>query len=85
MELQSNGESSMSAVRREQILAELDQLPLDRQRRVLEFARALALVKPVGVPGKDLVRFAGSIPKKDLQQMKAAIEEACERIDRDGW
>ncbi len=75
----------MSGAMKKQILTELDHLSLDGQRRVLDFARALALAKPLGVPGKDLVRFAGSIPKKDLQQMKAAIEEGCERIDADGW
>ncbi len=69
----------------EKMLAEFTRLPGDDQRRVLEFARALAIAKRVGVPGKNLLRFAGAIPKKDLEQMKAAIEEGCERIDADGW
>jgi predicted nucleic acid-binding protein len=33
----------------------------------------------------DLLRFAGCISKKDAQEMRAAIEEGCERIDYDGW
>ncbi len=50
-------------------------LPPEEQRLVLDFARALAVSKIQGVPGKQLLRFAGTIPSEDLQRMKAAIEE----------
>jgi hypothetical protein len=38
-----------------------------------------------GVPGKKLLRFAGSIPKKDLQLMSEAIKQDCEQVDTDEW
>jgi len=67
-----------------EILQQLDALPYDLQRRVLDFARALALSAPSGVPGKRLLRFAGAIQKDELQLMAEAIEAECERIN-DEW
>jgi len=60
-------------------------LPPKEQRRVLDFARALAQSKTEGVPGKDLLRFAGTIPSEDLARLSAAIEEGCEQVDLDEW
>jgi len=57
-----------------QILDQVDGLPYAEQRRVLDFARALAQSKMQGVPGKELVRFAGTISKEDLQE-----DECCHR------
>jgi hypothetical protein len=68
-----------------QILDQSSDLPHEQQQRVLEFARALAQSFPAGVPGKELLRFGGIIPRKDLEQMNAAIEDGCERIDADEW
>jgi RHH-type transcriptional regulator, rel operon repressor / antitoxin RelB len=34
---------------------------------------------PRGTPGKDLLQFAGTISPDDLEAMKQAIEEGCER------
>lgn len=43
--------------------------------------------KPKGTPGKDLLRFAGTISAEDADEMMRAIEEGCERIepDDDAW
>jgi predicted DNA-binding antitoxin AbrB/MazE fold protein len=38
-----------------------------------------------GVPGKQLLRFAGVIPADDLQTMTQTIEAGCERIDQSEW
>ena len=35
----------------------------------------------VGVPGKQLLSFAGTIPAADLKEMEKALEESCERIN----
>ena len=64
-----------------QVVEQLRTLPSDLQRRVLEFARALAVSAPRGVPGQQLLRFAGTIPSDDVQRMSEAVEEGCERID----
>ncbi len=42
-----------------EICAYLHQLPLEQQRHVLEFVRALVAVRVRGVPGQALLRFAG--------------------------
>jgi hypothetical protein len=67
------------------LLELLEVLPYEFQRRVLDFAQALALSTPKGVPGKQLLHFAGAIPAGDLQMMAQAIEAGCERIDWDKW
>ena len=64
---------------------EMEALPHTQQRQVLEFARALAITRPRGVPGKDLLNFAGTIAPDDLKLMAEAIEEGCGKVDADGW
>ncbi len=44
-----------------EIREQLSQLPVEQQRRVLEFARSLVATRVRGVPGKTLLRFAGAI------------------------
>jgi hypothetical protein len=71
-----------------ELLSYLGQLGSDDQARVVDFARTLAdskATKRVGVPGKDLLRFAGTIPHDDLMEMQQAIEEDCERIFPSEW
>ena len=68
-----------------EIRKQLDQLPPEQQRQVLEFARSLVATRIRGVPGKDLLRFAGVIDTEDLNIMKQTIEEGCEKIDLNEW
>ena len=69
----------------EEVIEQLKGLPQELQRRVLEFARALAQSNPRGIPGKELVRFAGAIPLDDVSIMREAIERGCEQVDSDEW
>lgn len=69
----------------QQVIKELEVLPQDLQRRVLEFTRALAESRPRGIPGRQLLRFSGAIPSEDVRLMSEAIEQACERVDTDEW
>jgi hypothetical protein len=64
---------------------QLDQLSVDKQRRVVEFARGLASEVETVTAGRKLLRFAGSIPAEDLAAMAKAIEEACEQTNPDEW
>ncbi len=75
----------MSLEIRDQILEKLNALPYNAQRQVLNFVQALSLSAPKGIPGKQMLGFAGMIPKEDLQVMAAAIEAGCEGIDRSEW
>ena len=63
----------------------LHQLPLEQQRHVLEFVRALAAVQVRGVPGQALLRFAGAIDASDLATMAQAIEDGCEQVHGEDW
>jgi hypothetical protein len=65
------------------LLEQLETLPYEFQRRVLDFAQALALSVPKGVAGKQLLRFAGALPADDLQMMAQAIEAGCEKVEWD--
>jgi hypothetical protein len=68
-----------------QLVACLNEMPLDQQRQVLNFARQLQGEALVVVPGAALLQFAGAIDGDDLNKMSAAIEAGCERIDADEW
>jgi hypothetical protein len=68
-----------------EIISQLSKLPLEKQEQVLHFVRALTLAGPPGVPGKDLLRFAGTIEPDDLQVMARVIEEDCEKVNLSEW
>ncbi len=74
-----------SDVFKEAIVNEIEQLDYGNQRRVLDFAKALAAAGRKGVSGKQLLSFAGGISPEDLGEMRNAIEEHCEKVDRDEW
>jgi len=55
------------------------------QRKVLDLARKLAERKTRGVKGKDLLPFTMGFSKEDLEVMRRAVEEDCERVDLSEW
>jgi hypothetical protein len=69
----------------EEVIEQLKALPQELQRQVLEFTRTLAQSKSRGIPGRQLVRFAGVIPPDDVRLMSEAIEQGCERVDQNEW
>jgi hypothetical protein len=73
------GKNIMTTSIADQVIEQLKIMPQDLQYQVLEFARNLTNSKIKGVPGKQLLRFAGSIPKEDLQLMSEAIEQLQDR------
>lgn len=75
----------LNAAVKKEIINRVGRLDYEQQRRVLEFANALAITSPKGVPGKQLLSFAGTIPADDLKAMEQAIEEGCERVDLNEW
>lgn len=74
----------MAALERE-LLERFSMVGPDQRRQVLEYARAVSEAPVRGVPGAALQRFAGTMSAEDAREMKAAIEEGCERVDPDGW
>ena len=64
-----------------EVLRELTRLGSDEQKRVLEFTKSMSAPVPRGSRGADLLPFAGTIGREDLQQMEAAIESDCEQVN----
>jgi len=67
----------------QEIISEVNQLDSEYKRRVLEYARSLK--RPRGISGKEFIARTRDIyiPPAELDAMKQAIEEDCERIDLD--
>ena len=70
---------------KKEIINQIGLLDYEHQRRVLDFARALVVTCPKGVPGKQLLSFAGTISAADLKDMEQAIENFCEKVDLNEW
>jgi hypothetical protein len=68
----------------QEILDQLHTLALPQQRKVLAFVRTLATI-PTGVPGRELLAFAGIIETHDLVTLQQAIAAGCEQVDLDEW
>ena len=75
----------MSDTKEQAIIEQIAELTPEEQQRVLQATQRLVGKLPPGTPGRDLLRFAGCIPKDDLERMKRAIEEDCERIYESEW
>ena len=56
-------------------------MPNPQASEVVDHSEAL----PQGVPGRNLLRFAGTIPAADLNAMSAAIEQGCEQVEINEW
>ncbi|MFB2922360.1 hypothetical protein [Aerosakkonema funiforme] len=56
-----------------------------QQQQVLDFARFLAMKNPVGVPGKELLQFAGTLSQEDAKIMLKVAEENWGQVDLNEW
>ncbi len=65
----------------DKVIEQLTTLPCELQWRVLEFTRALAASVPSGIPGQQLLRFAGTISQEDIRLVQQVIDQDCERVD----
>ncbi|MGW8255995.1 MAG: hypothetical protein ACWGMZ_00765 [Thermoguttaceae bacterium] len=68
-----------------ELLEQIAQLPEDLQRQVLMFAKKLKSTPSRGTPGRELLRFVGTITDEDAREMMNAVEAGCEQIDYDEW
>lgn len=75
----------MNSTLEKELREHLDRLGSGQQRRVLDFARALAAKEMHGVSGKALVRFGGAIVRDDLVMIEKTIEAGCEQVNPDEW
>jgi hypothetical protein len=63
----------------EKVIDQLNDMPREMQWRVLEFTRALNNSTPRGIPGQQLLSFAGVIPQDDVRVMNEVLERNFER------
>jgi hypothetical protein len=78
-------EAKMDSYIVDKVIEQLMTLPNELQWRVLEFTRALTLSTLHGVPGRQLLSFAGVISLEDVKVMQEVIEQECERVDTNEW
>jgi len=67
-----------------ELLSHLGELPVSLQRRVLDFAKGLTTSRSAS-SGAALAALSGTLPAADADEIAAAIEEECERVDRRDW
>jgi hypothetical protein len=67
------------------VVERMEMLPSELQQLVLEFVQTLQIATPQGVPGRQLLQFAGGIPKEDLTRMHQAVAIACEQVNVNEW
>jgi hypothetical protein len=75
----------MNSAIKTKVIEQLDTLPENLQRQVLEFVQALQVLVRRGVSGKQMLQFAGAIPLDDLESMRQTIESGCEQVDLNEW
>lgn len=70
----------------DEVFERLKVMPQSLQQQVLEFTRTLADSTTLkGVPGSQILRFAGTIPPDDIELMREAITQDCEQVDFNEW
>lgn len=69
----------------QEIVQRLETFSPTKQKQVLNFTRQLSDELPEGTPIQEFLKFAGTIPLEDLEEMKQAIEEDCEQVYASEW
>ena len=69
----------------QEIVQRLENLSPAQQREVLDFTMELSGGLPEGTSIKEFLKFAGTIPLEDLEEMKQAIEEDYGHVDESEW
>ena len=70
---------------KEELLEQLGKLGPTEQKKLLQFACSLSKSSEAGIPGKNLLGFAGLIAMDDLHEISGIIEEDCEKVNPDEW
>lgn len=70
----------------DEISSLLKGLPEDKIKEVKEFIKLIKRKdEQIIVDRSSLISLMGSIDQEDVEMMRASIEEACERIEINGW
>jgi hypothetical protein len=68
-----------------QVIEQLQELPDNLQRQVLDFIQRLKATADKEMKGVQLIQFAVAISQEDLEIMQQAIDKDCEKIDVNEW
>ena len=68
-----------------EVIDQITYLPPELQKQVLDYVKKLKDNHKAGNSRENLLRFAGSIPVKDLTIMSDAIEKGCGQVDLNEW
>lgn len=63
-----------------EVMARYEASPQELQELVLALLRTLERLQHLGVPGRNLLPFAGAIPQDELGTMSTAIEQGCDQV-----
>ena len=67
-----------------EFLRNLELLTKEQQNKVITYIRALSK-RTKSNNQQALLQFAGSLKPKDIQEIMSAIEEGCEKVDKNEW
>jgi hypothetical protein len=67
------------------VLERMEWLPTDLQQLVLDFVQTLQTSAQQGLPGKEMLQFAGAIPADDIGHMRRVVTVACEQVPVNEW
>lgn len=68
-----------------EILSELEQLNIGKQKKVLDFIHSLNDGAPRGAAGKELLKFAGILTPEEGKELLKIIDKDCGEIDFSEW
>ncbi|HEX8905326.1 MAG TPA: hypothetical protein VF771_10815 [Longimicrobiaceae bacterium] len=74
----------MSALE-EEIQERLKMLRPEQREQVLEYTRSLSKAPRRNRLKTELWRFRDTFTPEEAEEIKRVIEEACERVETDGW
>lgn len=69
---------------KKEALKRIDRVPPERYEVALSRLNEV-VERPRGTPGRDLLKYVGSLSPEAADEIERAIEEGCEQIDHDGW
>ena len=70
----------------QEIMALVTRLSPEQKHRILGFVEGMvAQSKPKGTPPAAFAHLRGTLSRAAAEEMKAIIEDDCERIDHESW
>jgi hypothetical protein len=69
---------------KQEAMKRIDRIPPERYEAALTRLNEI-VERPQGTPGRELLKYAGSLSPEAADEIERAIEEGCEQVDHGGW